>query len=432
MADARAPIAVWRSVRALPEFWRLLELRTVSQFGDGLFQARPRGRAPVQPRARRGAVGRSPAAFAVLYLPYSLLGPFAGALLDRWDRRLVLVGANLGRLLLVLGRRRAAGGRRARPADPVRRADRQRIHPLRLLGPVGGAARRGAARAGGDDELGGDGHRRRGSVPRRRASCCCRAGCSAPTTPGLPQSFSSSPCRSRSRCCCRCASRRTSSGPHESKRAIHGSVAYAVATGWLHGARTVLAVPTVAATLAGLAAHRMVFGINTLLVLVMVRHSDTQSVAGLGTAALFLAAAGIGSFLATVIDPGRGRVGGAATARANGALAVRGGRPARRRRPAAADDGAVRVPARRGRSGGQAVRRHRHADRRRRRTARARVHRPGRAVLDIVHRRHDVRPRLSFPPTAARPGSSSPGRRSISPGWRCTPASAAAPKPGLR
>ncbi len=32
-------------------------------------------------------------------------------------------------------------------------------------------------------------------------------------------------------------------GPHESKRAIHGSVAYAVATGWLHGARTVLAVP---------------------------------------------------------------------------------------------------------------------------------------------------------------------------------------------
>ena len=42
------------------------------------------------------------AAFAVLYLPYSVLGPFAGALLDRWDRRLVLIGANLGRLVLVL------------------------------------------------------------------------------------------------------------------------------------------------------------------------------------------------------------------------------------------------------------------------------------------------------------------------------------------
>jgi 16S rRNA C1402 (ribose-2'-O) methylase RsmI len=55
-------------------------------------------------------------------------------------------------------------------------------------------------------------------------------------------------------------------------RAIHGSVAYAVATGWLHGARTVLAVPTVAGTLAGLATHRMVLGINTMMVLVMVRH----------------------------------------------------------------------------------------------------------------------------------------------------------------
>ncbi len=39
-----------------------------------------------------------------MFLRYSLLGPFAGALLDnRWDRRLVLVGANLGGLALVAG-----------------------------------------------------------------------------------------------------------------------------------------------------------------------------------------------------------------------------------------------------------------------------------------------------------------------------------------
>jgi len=49
------------------------------------------------------------------------------------------------------------------------------------------------------------------------------------------------------------------------------------ATGWLHGARTVFSVPSVAATLSGMAAHRMVFGINTLLVLVMVRHTDTST-----------------------------------------------------------------------------------------------------------------------------------------------------------
>jgi hypothetical protein len=92
-------------------------------------------------------------------------------------------------------------------------------------------------------------------------------------------------------------------GPHESKRAIHGSVVYAVATGWLHGARTVEAVPSVAATLSGLAAHRMVFGMNTLLVLVMVRHTETEDVAGIGTAALFLAAPLLGGFLATAVLP---------------------------------------------------------------------------------------------------------------------------------
>lgn len=42
-------------------------------------------------------------AFAVLFLPYSLLGPFAGALMDQWDRRWVLVGANTGRLALIAG-----------------------------------------------------------------------------------------------------------------------------------------------------------------------------------------------------------------------------------------------------------------------------------------------------------------------------------------
>jgi hypothetical protein len=109
-------------------------------------------------------------------------------------------------------------------------------------------------------------------------------------------------------------------GPHESNRSIHGSVLYAVATGWLHGARTVLAVPTVKATLSGLAAHRMVLGINTLLVLVMVRHTDTKEVAGFGTSVMFLAAVGLGSFLATALTPSVVRRWGRYAA-PNGALA---------------------------------------------------------------------------------------------------------------
>jgi hypothetical protein len=63
----------------------------------------------------------------------------------------------------------------------------------------------------------------------------------------------------------------------------------------------------------------MVLGINTLLVLVIVRHTDTQAVAGLGTAVLFVAATGTGSFLATVLTPAAvGRWGRYRTA--NGAL----------------------------------------------------------------------------------------------------------------
>jgi len=82
-------------------------------------------------------------------------------------------------------------------------------------------------------------------------------------------------------------------------------VLYAVSTGWLHGFRTVAAVPAVAATLAGLATHRMAFGINSLLVLVIVRHTDTPqvAVAGLGTAVIFLSATGLGAFLANIITP---------------------------------------------------------------------------------------------------------------------------------
>ena len=39
MVDARASVALWQSARSLPQFWRLLQVRLASQFGDGLFQA---------------------------------------------------------------------------------------------------------------------------------------------------------------------------------------------------------------------------------------------------------------------------------------------------------------------------------------------------------------------------------------------------------
>ncbi|MGX9788785.1 MFS transporter [Mycobacterium sp. MMS18-G62] len=301
MADTRAPIALWRSVRALPEFWRLLELRTVSQFGDGLFQAGLAGAILFNPErpAEPWAVAGS---FAALFLPYSVLGPFAGALLDRWDRRLVLIGANLGRLLLVLSvaallaagtrdlpilfgalivngfTRFVSSGLSAALPDVV---PREQVVLMNSVATATGAA---AAFLGALFML----------VPRwlfganDTGAAAIIFIVAVPVLIALLLSVRFAP---------------HVLGPHESKRAIHGSVAYAVATGWVHGARTVLAVPSVAATLSGLAAHRMVLGINTLLVLVMVRHTDTTEVAGLGTSVMFLAATGFGSFLATALTP---------------------------------------------------------------------------------------------------------------------------------
>src|SRR5581483_5843835 len=92
-------------------------------------------------------------------------------------------------------------------------------------------------------------------------------------------------------------------GPDDTAPAIHGSAVVAICTGWLHGLRTVLATPSVTATLAGLAAHRIAFGINTLLMLVIVRHTESRMIVGLGIAAVFLAAAACGSFTANVLTP---------------------------------------------------------------------------------------------------------------------------------
>jgi MFS family permease len=321
VVDAHAHVAVWRSVRALPDFSRLLEVRLVSQFGDGLFQAGLAGALLFSPD-RAATPWAIAGAFAVLFLPYSLLGPFAGALLDRWDRRFVLVGANLGRLLLVIAvavllatrasdlavlfgalivngfTRFVASGLSAALPHVV---PREQVLSMNSVATAAGGT---ATFLGANFML----------LPRwligagDTSSSAIISMVAIPVAVALILSF-----RFPSHVL----------GPDDTARAIHGSALYAVATGWLHGARTVRAVPSVAATLAGLAAHRMVFGINTLLVLVIVRHSETPEVdvAGFGSAVLFVGATGAGFFLATVITPAAVRRWGR-YATTNGALAV--------------------------------------------------------------------------------------------------------------
>jgi hypothetical protein len=80
----------------------LLSVRLFGQFADGVFQASLAGAVLFNPERQAHAADIA-AGFAVLLLPYSVLGPFAGVLLDRWWRQRVLLGANLIRALLVCG-----------------------------------------------------------------------------------------------------------------------------------------------------------------------------------------------------------------------------------------------------------------------------------------------------------------------------------------
>src|SRR4051794_24538108 len=84
------------------DFRRLLATRLLSQSGDGVFQAALAGTVLFNPQRAADPIDVA-AGFAVLLLPYSLVGPFAGVWLDRWSRRQVLLRANLLRALLVVG-----------------------------------------------------------------------------------------------------------------------------------------------------------------------------------------------------------------------------------------------------------------------------------------------------------------------------------------
>jgi MFS family permease len=90
-----------RQLLASSGFRRLLGSRFAAQWGDGVFSAGLGSAVLFNPERQADPVAVA-LGLTVLLLPYSLLGPFAGALLDRWDRRRVLVLANLLRGVFVV------------------------------------------------------------------------------------------------------------------------------------------------------------------------------------------------------------------------------------------------------------------------------------------------------------------------------------------
>jgi MFS family permease len=275
---------------------RLLVVRFATQWADGMFQAALGGAVLFNPERQADPLAVA-AGVAVLLLPYSLIGPFAGALLDRWDRRRVLMIANLLRAALVvlvagcvfagvagpplyLGALAVAGVTRfmlaGLSAALPHVVPRRHIVEANVLAVTAGAGTvaLGAASAIGLRELIGSGNA--GSA----ATTLVAAGGSV-LAAALAAGFA-----------------RKQLGPdrtNEDPRAL-----VAVARGLVDGLRAVAATPSVAASFAALGAHRLAFGISTLLTLMMYRYAFTNEgplragLPGIGEA-IVVAAIGLGT-----------------------------------------------------------------------------------------------------------------------------------------
>lgn len=297
-----------RTLLHFPDFRRLLSVRLLSQAADGIFQVALAAYVVFSPERQTSPTAIA-SAMAVLLLPYSLLGPFAGVLLDRWRRRQVLLYGNLLRAVLASGTALLV---LSSPADWLfylsaltvtainrfilaglsaalpRVVDAERLVIANSLSPTAGtvAATAGAGLAFGLRLLPGQGATADATVVATGAGVYLLAGLAA-----LRMS-------------------RDALGPHPAALqsrllpAIVGTV-----RGLLSGLRHLAHRSTAARALTGVALMRFSYGALTVLVLMLVRYawpeSDPQGTAGTGMALLGLAVAvsGAGFFTAAVVTP---------------------------------------------------------------------------------------------------------------------------------
>jgi MFS family permease len=293
-------------------FGRLLSSRFAAQWGDGVFQAGLGGAVLFNPERQADPIAVA-AGLAVLLLPYSLVGPFAGALLDRWDRRRVLVIANLLRVVpIVLVALAVGAGVAGAPlylgallVTGVSRfvlaglsAGLPHVVPRRHLVEANAlAATAGAAIA----VFGG-----LCAVGLRALTGSGNTGSAWVTAAAVVGSLVAAATTARLR--------RGQLGPDSTDEP--SETARAIARGLRDGLTAAARVPSVAAGLVALAAHRLSFGITTLVALLLYRNSFTSDGflrAGLAGVFQLLVAGAVGLLLAAVLTPllvarfGRGR-----------------------------------------------------------------------------------------------------------------------------
>jgi MFS family permease len=277
-----------------PEFRRLLFTRFASQWADGVYRAGLAGAVLFNPERATDPLAIA-GGFAALLLPYSFIGPFAGALLDRWDRRRVLVLANLLRGLAILASATSVGlGASGLPlftvalaAEGIARfigsglsASLPHVAPTSslvtanafvttigsLMAVVGGGCAIGLRAVFGSDNAGSaysTAFAVIGTVVAAYIAGRFATGSLGPSTVDEP-----------------------------------ASAAVAVARGLADGARAALHTPSVTAGFIALFAHRVSYGISLLVTLLLMRNSFTShgllraGLPGIGQVA-FLAGAGI-------------------------------------------------------------------------------------------------------------------------------------------
>jgi MFS family permease len=93
-------MTLWQLLRDRKLF-RLLRIRWSGQITDGIFQSALASFILFSPERQASAVNAA-VAFSVVLLPYSVVGPFVGTLLDRFSRQRAIFFANLTRSLTLL------------------------------------------------------------------------------------------------------------------------------------------------------------------------------------------------------------------------------------------------------------------------------------------------------------------------------------------
>ena len=287
------------------DFRRLYGTRLVSQAADGAFQVALASLFFFAPE-RQTSAGAVAAAFATLLLPYSLIGPFAGVLLDRWRRRQVLVRANLLRAVMMLGvavlvlaevggvalyalvlaclsvNRFFLAGLSAALPHVVHRAELVMANSVSTTSGTIVAILGGAVGVALRLRLGEGRATDAGIIALAAAAYVASAGVAARMDRDLlgPD---------------------LSSEPPETARALRH-----VARGLLDGARHVLARRPAGFALVAIGGHRIGYGLSTIATILLCRNyftAPSEVDAGIALLGAVFLASGIGIFLAAVLTP---------------------------------------------------------------------------------------------------------------------------------